>query len=335
MTTLHLSNLASLMEAGERMLGAYQVDAQMVFQRAGIQRTNDPDARVTIEQSRAFWREAERLTGDPCIGFAMGRAIMPVNLHAVGYAILASRTILDGLDRLARYDRMLTTGIDLRVDGEVDPIEVSIFEVEPHAVPQEGIDATFCVVLNLCRAVTDNSFRPTAVSMTRASPPCAAELAQFFGAAIVYGASRNSLLFDRGAATRMLPRQNPSVARANDEVVRDYLARFDHDDILLRVRLELMDLLPRGTPTRAQVAQSLHLSERTLQRRLAAEGCTFRELLADTRRELALSYIHQRRHSVLEIGFLLGFTDPSNFARAFRAWTGQSPTDYREQMLQA
>jgi len=334
MTTLHLSNLASLLEAGDRMLSAYQVDAQAVFERAGIERNNDPDARVTIQQSRAFWREAKRATGDACLGFAMGRAIMPANLHAVGYAILASRTLLDGLDRLARYDRMLTTGLDLRVDKNSDSIEVSIFEVHAHTMPQEGIDASFCVVMNMCRAVTEASFSPIAVSMSRAEPPCAASLAEFFGCPIRYGAVRNTLAIDRAAATRTLPRQNPSVARANDEVVHDYLARFDHDDILLRVRLELMDLLPRGTPTRAQVAQSLHLSERTLQRRLAAEGCTFRELLADTRRELALSYINQRHHSVLEVGFLLGFTDPSNFARAFRAWTGKSPTDYRAEVLQ-
>ena len=60
MTTLHLSNLASLLEAGERMLSSYQVDAAAVFAQAGIQRSTDPDARVTIEQNRAFWREAAR-----------------------------------------------------------------------------------------------------------------------------------------------------------------------------------------------------------------------------------------------------------------------------------
>lgn len=335
MTTLHLSNLASLLEAGERMLNGYQVDPHAVFERAGIRRSNDPDARITIEQNRAFWREAERATGDPCVGFALGRAVLPANLHAVGYAMLASRTVFDALDRLARYDRMLTTGLDLRVDQDSDPIEVVIFEVHEHAVPQQGMDAALCVVLNMCRAVTDADFTPVAVSMTRHQPPCAASLAEYFGCPIRYAAPRNMLAFDRHIVMRTLPRQNPSVARANDEVVRNYLTRFNHDDILLRVRLELMDLLPRGTPTRAQVAQSLHLSERTLQRRLAAERSTFREVLADTRRELALSYINQRRHSVLEIGFLLGFTDPSNFARAFRAWTGKSPTDYREDALKA
>jgi AraC-like DNA-binding protein len=333
MTTLHLSNLASLMEAAERTLVAYQVDARTVLERAGIGRSRDPDARITVDQARAFWREAIRTTQDPCVGFALGQAILPTNLHAVGYAILASHTLLDGLDRLARYDRMLTTGLDLRIDADTDPVELSIFEVQLHTMPQEGIDAAFCVVLNLCRAVTDRAFKPLSVAMTRSQPPCAPALAEFFGCAIAYDAPRNVMTFARADVNRVLPRQNPAVARANDSVVRDYLARFDHDDILLRVRLELMDLLPRGTPTRAQVAHSLHLSERTLQRRLAAEGCTFRELLADTRRELALSYINQSRHSVLEIGFLLGFTDPSNFARAFRAWTGKSPTDYREQLL--
>ncbi len=329
MTTLHLSNLASLMEAADRALARYQVSPAEVFARVGVDHSNDPDARLSVAQGRKFWRAAIAATKDPCFGFALGQAIMPTNMHAVGYAILASRTLLDGLDRLARYDRMLTTGLDFRVEVEGDGVRFEIVEVTPGTMPQESIDAAFCAVINLCRAVTEPEFRPVSIAMTRAEPPCAAMLAQFFGHPVVYDAPHNALTFDRAAATRVLTRQNPAVARANDDVVHRYLAGFDRDDIVLRVRMELIDLLPRGTPSRAQIAAALFLSERTLQRRLAAEGVTFRDLLAKTRHELAMSYIDQRRHSILEIGFLLGFTDPSNFARAFREWTGMSPNDYR------
>lgn len=327
--TIHLSNLASLLEAADRALARYQIDPRVVFARAGIERTGDPDARMSVARARAFWREAIKATNDPCFGFVMGQAILPANLHAVGFAILASRTLRDGLDRLARYDRMLTTGFDVRVAEVGDTLQLSISEVRPRTMPQEGLDASFCAVLNMCRAVTDEGFKPLAITMTRAEPPCAAALAQYFGCPVSYSARANTMTFELAATTRVLPRQNPAMARASDDVVRRYLASFDRDDIVLRARIELIDLLPRGTPSRADVAQALHVSERTLQRRLSAEGFTFRDLLAQTRHELALSYIAQRRHSILEIGFLLGFTDPSNFARAFRAWTGTSPNDYR------
>lgn len=329
MATINLSNLASIMEAAERALVEYQVDPQAVFARAGIERSMDPDARLSVARTRAFWREAQKATNDPCFGFKLGQAVLPANLHAVGYAVLASRTLRDGLDRLDRYDRMVSTGWDLRVDEVGDQLEVSFHEVRPNTMPQEGFDASFCAIINLCRAVADSDFKPLAVMMKRAEPPCAAWLAQFFGCPVTYGADINAIRLSLIAVNRVLPRHNPAVARANDDVVRQYLASFDRDDIVLRARIELIDLLPRGTPGRAEVAQALAVSERTLQRRLAAEGFTFRDLLAQTRHELALSYIAQRRHSILEIGFLLGFTDPSNFARAFRVWTGVSPNDYR------
>jgi AraC-like DNA-binding protein len=327
--TIHLSNLASIMEAADRALAKYQIDPKLVFARAGIERSDDPDARLSVARTRAFWREAVKATNDPCVGFAMGQAIVPANLHAVGYGVLASRTLRDGLDRLDRFDRMVSTGWDLRVREVGDAFEVSIHEVRPNTMPQEGLDASFCAILNMCRAVTDADFKPRSVAMTRAEPPCAVSLAQYFGCPISYGATENTIRLDLAAVTRVLPRQNPAMARASDDVIRQYLATFDRDDIVLRARIELIDLLPRGTPSRADVAHALNVSERTLQRRLAAEGVTFRELLAQTRHELALSYIAQRRHSILEIGFLLGFTDPSNFARAFRVWTGVSPNDYR------
>jgi AraC-like DNA-binding protein len=329
MANIHLSNLASMLEAADRALAQYPVDPQVVFARAGIERTTDPDARMSVARTRAFWREAYKATNDPCIGFVMGQAILPANLHAVGYAVLASRTLRDGLDRLDRYDRMVSTGWDIRVREAGDQLEVSIHEVRPNTMPQEGLDASICTLVNMCRAVTDPEFKPRSIVMTRAEPPCANSLAQFFGCPVTYGGVINAVFLDLAAASRVLARQNPAVARANDDVVRQYLASFDKDDIVLRARIELIDLLPRGTPSRAEVAQALAVSERTLQRRLAAEGFTFRDLLAQTRHELALSYIAQRRHSILEIGFLLGFTDPSNFARAFRVWTGVSPNDFR------
>src|SRR5215470_9180069 len=119
MASIHLSNLASIMEAAGRALAGYQVDPQVVFARAGIERSADPDARLSIARTRAFWREAHKVTNDPCIGFVMGQAVLPANLHAVGYAMLASRTLRDGLDRLDRYDRMVSTGWDVRV-REID-----------------------------------------------------------------------------------------------------------------------------------------------------------------------------------------------------------------------
>jgi AraC-like DNA-binding protein len=326
---IDLSSIATLMEAVERTLTAYQVNPAAVLGRAGIRRTDDPDARIAGSKLRAFWREALAATGDPCIGFAVGRAVLPPNLHAVGYALLASRSLKEGFLRLARYDRMLHTGWDIELDESDDLLEVSVREVRAGTMPQEGRDAVFCAIVSLCRAVTWPDFHPERIAMSRPRPPCAAELDAFFGCDVAYGADCDALWFDRVAATQTLPRQNPSVARANDAVVERYLASFECDDVAGRTRAVIAEILPRGAPSRTEVADRLNMSERTLHRRLAAGGCTFRELVDETRHKLAMEYLSERKHSLLDIAFLLGFTDSSNFARAFRRWEGIGPKEYR------
>lgn len=91
-----------------------------------------------------------------------------------------------------------------------------------------------------------------------------------------------------------------------------------------------MEMLPSGRASARQVAEMLHLSVRSLQRKLAEKDTGFAQLLEDTRRELARQYVSNTRLSVGEITYLLGFSDPANFTRAFRRWTGQSPSAFRQ-----
>ena len=102
-----------------------------------------------------------------------------------------------------------------------------------------------------------------------------------------------------------------------------------------KARQVLCRLLPQGEPKREMVAQTLHLSQRTLQRRLQEEGTSFQALLDDTRRELAEQYLAQPRMTLLEIAYLLGFADPSNFFRAFRRWFDATPGEYRARLQAA
>jgi AraC-like DNA-binding protein len=91
----------------------------------------------------------------------------------------------------------------------------------------------------------------------------------------------------------------------------------------------LGEQLAHGEPDRAQLASTLHLSERTLQRRLADEGCSYKQLLNDTRQQLAERYLSSGDLPAAEIALLLGYSEPSVFFRAFRQWTGLTPGEYR------
>ena len=93
---------------------------------------------------------------------------------------------------------------------------------------------------------------------------------------------------------------------------------------------KIVERLPDGPPSQQQIAEALHVSNRTLQRRLKDEGTSFMDLLQDTRLQLAQKYLQQRSRSVVETAYMLGFSEPSTFSRAFKRWTGVAPADYRD-----
>jgi AraC-like DNA-binding protein len=149
---------------------------------------------------------------------------------------------------------------------------------------------------------------------------------------IHYSSDRNAIYFDKVDITQRLPTANAELARTNEKIIVDYLSRLDKNNITTQVKAKLLEILPSGHLTEEIILQSLHLSQRTLQRKLKEEGTTFKELLDETRRELAKEYVNDTSLSFSEITYLLGFSEQSNFTRAFKRWQGQSPSAYRGQM---
>ena len=113
----------------------------------------------------------------------------------------------------------------------------------------------------------------------------------------------------------------------------DYLARLDREDIVMRVRAQMIGGLPNGHIEEADIAASIHLSRRSMPRKLRERGVFFSQLLESTRRELSLQYLRDSQHAFNEIACLVGFSDPANFSRAFKRWYGQPPSHYREQSM--
>jgi len=156
---------------------------------------------------------------------------------------------------------------------------------------------------------------------------------QAFGLLPTFGHNESVLVFPVAAMEESLSGACDELAQYNDKIAANYVAKLDRANITALVRAEIIKKLPIGDCTRRKVAEELCMSQATLQLKLAQRDTTFQDLLSETRRELALGYIGQRSLSVTEIAFLLGFTDTSNFTRAFKRWTGISPTVYRATLL--
>lgn len=325
-----LSSSAALIARGLR---TYDIDPLPLLEQAGIDaaRINDPNVRFPTTRIIRLWRLTVRATGDPCVGLRVAEQFQPAALHGLGLAWLSSDSLRDALCRLARYYRFINAFVDVSVEDTADATGLVIRGLEKWPmIVNEGADAAMAVYLRLCRMTAGAEINPVRVIMRRPRPECEEQFDDFFRAPVEYDASEYRLCFSKDLVDRPLETANPELARINDQTVIDYLARFDRASVALRVRSMIIEQLPDGAPNQEDVANALHLSLRSLQRKLKDEDTSYKALLEGTRRELALHYIRESHRSIGEITYLLGFAEPSNFNRAFKRWTGKAPTEFRE-----
>jgi AraC-like DNA-binding protein len=128
----------------------------------------------------------------------------------------------------------------------------------------------------------------------------------------------------------MLPSANPVLEQMNERIVMKRLGQLDKADTVGRVRAAILEQLPAGNISDESVAAALHMTSRTLHRRLKERECSFRGLLKEVRQELAAQYIEDDSLTLTEITFLLGFSEMSSFSRAFKNWNGVSPSEARQ-----
>lgn len=329
---MHATALASshllLWKAAE----SYGLDPAALFREAGLDpdKIGDPDARYSEEASTRLLELTMAAADDPCFGLRVARYWHPSALHALGFAWMASASLEEALHRLVRYFRILIVGERLVLEKAREGLVLAVeTPVEYPRAPQVLYDLLLAAIVHMCRLSAGDDFDPLRVWLRRGAPDCAEQFGEYFHAPVEFGAARDALLLPGGALRAPLPTANLEMAHASEKIIQGYLAGMDRSEIAVQVKARLVDMLPSGQTSEQAVAEALHMSLRSLQRKLKAEGTSYKELLDATRRDLAVQYVRGSRLSINEITYLLGFSEPGNFSRAFKRWTGASPSEYR------
>lgn len=307
-------------------------DSKALFHSAGLDpaKLKDPDARFPLEGMGRLWRLATQVTGDPYFGLKSADFWHPTTLNALGYSWMASDSLRDALARMARYSRIVSTVAEMSLEEFDDHFAFILRSRLPRwEVPVEAVDAALATPVKMCRVSYGDDFHPLRVITHRPKFDDPTRYEEYFRAPVEFSADDNMLYFSKESLEEHLPTANPRLARINDQVITEYLAQFDKSSTATRVRAKLIDLMSAGNVTQQDVADSLHMSLRTLQRKLREEKTSYKDLLDETRRELANQYLRDSYLSVSEVTYLLGFSEPSNFARAFKRWTGHTPSEFR------
>ncbi|MFO1353104.1 MAG: AraC family transcriptional regulator [Gammaproteobacteria bacterium] len=324
------STLTSYAVAIARAIDSYGIDSSTLFSQAAldVQAMRNPNARYPDSVLAGLVRQVVLTTRDHAFGLRIARYIEPTTLHALGFSLLASQSLYSALLRLARYHPIVSDGITLRFAALADGYLLSLEAAEADS-SFELCEALLAGIVGFCRRLHRGDFSPRQVSLRRPRPDDVTPFADFFKAPIAFDAVEDTLLFDQATIEAELPTGNAELAYQNDKIVADYLARFDPGRLSERVRTLFIDRLPTGKFSEDQIAEELQISLRSLQRRLRDEQTSYQQLLDETRLDLALQYINRSRLSVAQIAELLGFSDSSNFNRAFKRWLGISPQKYR------
>lgn len=335
---MHCTTLTSVAAVIWRTLEAYRIDPKALFQEVGLdaELLNDANARYPADKVQALWSIAAERTEDPCFGLKTAYFWNPTSLHALGYAWMASSTLSDGLQRIQRYVHMVASATELALEEENGCLAVRyVNKTRKESFVDPSMDAGLTLLLELCRLLLGRDYAPASVEFMREEPDCRQRYYALFKAPVVFGAPANRLLIKCEDLHVPLPGANAELARVNEQVIRDYLARFDQMDLAMMVRAKLVEQMPTGHVTEEKIAQALNMSVRSLQRRLREEGTGFKQILDAMRQDLATDYVAASGYSVNEIAYLLGFSEPGNFTRAFKRWYGVPPSQYRVDAWQA
>ena len=309
------------------------VSATAVLRRAGLAPTLVAQPRVLLatEELFAFWRAIGEVSANPAIGLALGSETKIERFHPVGLAALSSPNFGQAIHQMARYKQLTCPEkiVQKMAAGEwsIEFRWLLAEEVEPPVL----IECAFAWVLSTARVGTGLRLSPLRVEFIQPRAHVKT-IERHFGCPVVCGAERNAIMFRASDA------QLPFVTR-NAELLMILAPQFEaelkqenaDETFVEQVRVAVQQKLTGRRPTIEDIADALHVSSRTLQRRLQDADSSFQRVLEQARHRLARHYLNNSVLELNEAAYLLGYEDGNSFVRAFRGWEGIPPAQWREQ----
>lgn len=325
-----LVRLAAFVLREAERLGAERSE---LLERSGLSEEDlrDPDKRIQVRKDLRLWRAILDLLPQPDLGIRLTERLEVRDVGLVGYLMLNSPVLGEALEQLMRFSHILdeTYPPALQKSGKV-----ATYSSDPVSPPVPGTerlaDWELAAVLTLVRRLVGQPLAPLEVRFPYARPAELAAHRRFFRAPLTFDHPRLEIVFPRAHLKLPVIGADPELGRyleRHAESIVDSLT--PEGSIPEKVERALWAGMKDGCTSLADVSSSLAMSQRSLQRGLRREGTTFAEQRDAFRRELAISLLREQEVAICEVAFLLGYSEPSAFYRAFRRWTDSSPREFR------
>ncbi len=297
---------------------------------------SNPEGFIPCSLFARILEEAARATGDSCFGLHFGERFNIKNIGPLTYVVLNSPTIAIADEHVARYLKLYNQAakVFFTVEGQRAYLHYVLVDLGIES-PRHQNEYSMVIRLNTIRMMVGSQWAPLEVRFAHQVPEQISEHVRIFGAPVLFGYSTNAFVIEREFLERQIPAADQRLYRIMERYLEEVLAEIPQEDgVLAAVRRAVAESMREGDPNLARVAKKMAMSPRTLQRQLKEQGMEFKKLVDDTRQRFAVSYLRNRRNTITEIAFLLGYSEVSAFNRAFKRWTGSTPLAYRRPAAQ-
>lgn len=321
------------------VLRAHQVALEPLLRSQGIDpsQLTQPESRISFRQLVGMLDAAAHATGDDCLGLHLGAAQSIHCSGVLGYATAASPDVRTQITLAGRYFGLHQESATVLLSAS-GGLATAVYETNDPQVTLHRQDAEMTLALFVAQVRLHTglvAWAPTGVHFMHPEPqPASArELRRFFACPVHHGDRFNGLRFPEAFLDTPTRTSDPALLEILKRHAEDCLSRQAHVPAWCgRVRRMIASALSSGHVNIEDIAQTLAMTPRTLQRRLADEGKQFSDLVEDTRRDLAVQYLRDPRITLTDAAFLVGYSDLTAFHRAFKRWFNQTPLEYQRQL---
>jgi AraC-like DNA-binding protein len=290
-----------------------------------------PDTRMPLETYLLIQEGAAEFTHDPYFGLHMGEFVEAGSWSILGYLMMNCKTLGEAFEKSGRYSRIIGNLIEASAHFRFNKVKI-VFSTPPHApkMSRHCFEAVFSGSVRMMRNLSGVKLNPVEIRFIYPAPESTSEYERIFCCPVFFGQKENSFTIDASVGNIPILQANPVLLAQFENYAQEFMAEIDRKDQNTRKVTELiLSHMDDEKLSINSIAKEMSLSVRTLQSRLEEEGRVFSVLLQEIREALAKKYLREN-YTVEEITYLLGFSEPSVFRKAFKKWSGLTPREYRE-----
>lgn len=292
---------------------------------------DDLENRIPLETASELFDKAAKLSGDDAIGITVGQTLAARHWGVLGYLLSSTPRGLEGIVTTQRFAGLLCDGLTMQFEMHNDLCSAGMTLSTPCS--QHFSDFLVASAFSMANQISGINFPALEVKFQHGTPKNIQAFESFFRCQIYFDQPRTESVFDPRHLDLQSMDSDPKMRKLMEEKANTILAKLaPEDDLIESLRRYLIPLLSQVMPTLKEAGEHLNISPRSLQRRLAQGGSSYQAVIDELKSEAAKAYLAKQEYSFLDVALLLGFADQSSFNRAFKRWTGKTPTQFRKEL---